>query len=311
MAAENSRGSSQLTLSKLLTSRLFLLILGLFLVALSLFFSSSQNQAIIDHLQEHTDNKANTIVNKAETSWRHINKTIDSLSYWDIDGSQAAMTGWLADTKIITDNIRGLESIVIVDPELNIVAFSPKNGGLDAGRSQAEQQSEWKAEQQAAVGKPIDSIPDEPQSYSRLTPVYDGNILQGFLYSTIDLRSFLAPLAEPLIESYSLRIHYGDVLIYEHGDWLPYNSMKQFQSRKTVKLQDDIVLHVELVPARSYVRGERFRALNTLMIMLLLASFIMLAVFLARKNYILSRLSEHRFRHLMGDRSACCDTCRY
>jgi two-component system, cell cycle sensor histidine kinase and response regulator CckA len=291
VAAENGRNPSPLTLSKMLTSRLFLLILGLFLAALSLFFSSSQNQAIIDHLQEHTDNKANTIVNKAETGWRHINKTIDSLSYWTIDGSQATMTGWLADTRIIIDNIRGLESIAIADPELKIMALSSRNSVQDAGMPQAEQQ--------AVIGKPIDSIPDEPQSYSRLTPVYDGNTLQGFLYSTIDLRSFLAPLAESLIESYSLRIQYGDVSIYEHGDWLPYNSIGRFQSRKTMKLQDDIVLHVELVPTRSYVRAERFRALNTLMIMLLLTSSIILAVYLAQKNYILSRLSEHRFRHLM------------
>ncbi len=266
---------------RVLTSRLLILLLSTLLVCMSALFSLYQNSRIVTYLEAQSASEADTLVNTLETNWRNINRAIESITYRDTAGSRLALEDWVTDSDILINAITGLDTLAVVDPELNLlVAVTSETGPGDTKID-------------------LESYTRQLKYHTSFNPSYRGNTLTGFIFSAIDLEEFVSPYTVTLQERFSLSITSRGETIYEHGDWIPFNAMERFTSRRAANFQNDRTLQITLIPTRSYIRSERMQALNNFLVMLLLTCCIVTALYLAQKNYRLSQLSEHRFRNLL------------
>ncbi len=169
-------------------------IIGLFLVVISMVIWKQQENDNLYKLSQHIDSLAEIHAREVE---RRIDQTefdLSTLAEYGIPNTQIEEENWNTRSLFYIQNKIGLESIILVDRDTNVLRVMPsENSGY-------------------LIGSKIDAV--EHSDYTALIyPVFDDNDLLGFIIGNIDIYKLILSVNTDLESSYMIEIYEGTQLV--------------------------------------------------------------------------------------------------
>lgn len=255
-----------------------LALLGLCLIAITLFLSQNQKSRDLSQIGANTVSLARSHAREIEARYATIVEAITRLTATGSPLDGAASKAWNEDATFYVHSFPGIARIVWVDQAFRIRRIVPIQGN------------------ESYLDQSANSLETDPSDMSLWLPISEDGTFAGFIVALTSIKQFMSPVIEELNDDYMLRITEEGASVFESENW--NSSQETSIVRELVTLRRTGVLNLAIAPTASLVHSETAAARWTLALGLLLSIVVMLVVFLARSSRALAVLSELRYREL-------------
>jgi PAS domain S-box-containing protein len=264
--------------TRLLSSVVILVLLGLCLVALSLHLWKIQESANLSQIGVTTESAARSYARETEIRYRKMLQALERLASKGVPQDAADENSWEEDAAFYIDAFEGFESIAWVDTAFRIQQIVPIQGT------------------EANLGRIVTSIESATSEFSQWLPIVHEGEFEGFVFTVFNIVSFISPVLRELSGDYILQLSDEGALIFESENWdQPQESSLVFE---TITLNDTTVLRMAFAPTRDLLHSGIVDARRTLLFALLLSSIVLIAVHFARNYSTMARLNKLHYRSL-------------
>jgi len=264
--------------ARLLATIAILALLGICLVALSLYLWRFQESRNLTHISVTAVSQARSYARETETRYSQIYQALTRLASRGIPREEADADNWEEDAAFYIDTFEGLRSISLVDGTFSIRQFVPI---LDS---------------ETYLGQIASSIESAPTDMNQWVPIVHDGSFEGFVFAVLDIGSFISPVLREIDGAYMLQLSNEGAMIFESEEW--DDPQPDSLVYETITLQDTTVLQLAFAPTATLLHSGTADARRTLAVALLLSFISVIAVYFARNYSAMASLNELRYRNL-------------
>jgi PAS domain S-box-containing protein len=259
-----------------LTTRYFLALIGICLVAISILLWKTQESRNLSLLESNTASAARSYSSEAETRFQSIYNAMDRMAKREALREQITLTEWGKDALFFLDTFQGIKSISWVDKSFLIKGIFPLSGNT------------------SLLNKKANDLTMIPSEINVWIPITDGTTLKGFLLGIIDINAFFLPVIDDIKSNHMLKVSKDGKTILTSGNWI--EPQEGFMVERIITFQNAGVLTLSIAPTPDLFKTETENSQKTLLISLSFSFIALIAIFFAQKYSAISKISEFRFR---------------
>jgi PAS domain S-box-containing protein len=264
-----------------LSTRKFLLLIAFVMLVAVVFLWKNHESQDLSNLQMQTEATAIFMASDVEARYRGI---YNSLLRFGNEGAPEIFTSsvsWERDASLLIDSIASLNKIYWVDTLYMVKKMVSTEESPDLGNIS------------------VNELHFGPTEIQQWVPLYKGTYLQGFILAIIDVIELVGPSVDHMQSNYRVRIENNNELVFSTGDWSTTGQVAIAQ--KPIILQGASRLTLSCSPTASYISYFKNNSRTILLFSLLFAFLLCLAIYFAQNHYLLSTLSESRFRQFLEE----------
>ena len=274
----NSSDKNTILSLSFFSTKLFLILLGICLVASSVFFWKAEEASNLAEMARGVETKARSYAGETEVRYARIYDAMTRLAARGAPYNEAGVGSWKADAAFYIDSFYGLKSVAWVDDAFRIREIVPIEGNTDY------------------IGQIANDAVFDPLQVNLWVPSYDAIEFQGFILGIVSIDSLISPIIDEIDDDYALQLLDGATPVYTTENW--HSPQEETIAKRTVSFKNATVLNLSLVPTEALRAAGVREARGTLAFGLLLSFIAMLAVSFAQNYLGKAKSSELRYQNL-------------
>ena len=272
--------SRKSTLNKnFLNTSVFLALLGISLVAISIYLWKAQEIRNLAQIQASVESKARSYFSETESRFSSIYKSLERLSSRGSPRDDIDIDAWTKDAVFYIDTFTGIESIVWVDEAYIVREIVPIQDGLYLNQRASE-----------VIGDPLD--------VNLWVPVYKAEVFKGFVLGTMAIDALISPVLTEMNDDYMLQLSDEETVIFKSDNWK--RPREGFAISKTITLENTAVLNSTFAPTDQLLDSAIVDARKTLVFGLLFSLITIMAVYFAQKYSAAALISKSHYLDLFN-----------
>ncbi len=273
--------TSNKTRRPFLATKRFLLLVTCLLILIVVILWKDAESKDLSKLEIQTEATVIFLAGSVDAQYRAINNSLQRLGNEGMPDQTSYDSNQQRIASLLFSANKGLKHIYWIDTSYKI------------SRSVSVDQTESHTLQE------VRSIAVAATEMLHWVPVYRGTVLQGFILGVIDIVDMVAPATESLKSEYSVRIDSKNRPVYVSEDW--EHSKRKIQAKTSITLQDAHFLTIYCAPTELFIRYHASDSRMILYFGLLIVCIMVSIIYLAQNSYLLSLLSESRFRNFLEE----------
>ncbi len=263
---------------RFLSNIVILCLLGICLIALSLYLWKVQESRNLSQIGATAESKARSYARETETRYGNIFQALTRLASRGIPQDEEEAADWEEDAAFYVNAFEGFRSIAWVDETFRIRQIVPIG------------------DNETHLGQTASSIESTAAEVRQWLPIVHDGEFNGFVLAVVNIASLISPVLRETAGDYILQLSDESVLIFESEEWdHPQEGSLIYE---TITLQDATVLQMAFAPTAELLRSSATTARRTLAVSLLLSSIAVIAVYFARNYSAAAILNRLRYRNL-------------
>lgn len=263
---------------RFLSNIAILTLLGICLIAFSLYLWKVQESRNLSHISATAESKARSYARETETRYGKISQALTRLASRGIPRDEEEAGNWEEDAAFYIDAFEGFRSIAWVDETFRIRQIVPIQ------------------DNETHLGQIASSIERATADVNQWLPIVCDGEFEGFVFAVLNIASFISPILREINDDYILQLSDEGVLIFESEEW--DHPQQDSLIYETIALQDATVLQMAFAPTAKLLHSGDVDARRTLAFSLLLSSIVIVAVYFARNYSAIAALNKLRYRNL-------------
>ena len=258
-------------------SSTFLVLLGICLVAISVFIWKTQESKNLDQIAKSTEAQARFYASEAEIRYGSIYDSLDRLASRGDPQDDDAAEEWQDDATFYQQAFVGIRGIIWIDKSFRIKLIIPT------------QKSE------SYHNKRPNQLPDIPSHVYLWVPSYNGTAFRGYVLGIIDVGSFIKPVVQEINNDYMLRLSSEGKTIFVSQNW---QTPQEYLVTKTITFENAAVFALDFAPTEEMVHSGIIEARKMFLFSLFISTLTVIAVYFAQNFNAIAILNELRYRNL-------------
>jgi sensor domain CHASE-containing protein len=189
------------TITGFFSTRLFLVLIGICLVASSIYLWKTQESTHLAEIAIQTENNARSYTSEIEIRYGNIQTALNKLSARGFPNNLIGLDGWNKDAALLIDSYKGLKNIAWVDKEFILRGIIPIE------------------QNQVYLNQKATNIIWGQADVTVWVPIYQGTRLDGFLLGIINLDAFIAPITTALKNDFMLQLSVEGKPVFRSKNW--------------------------------------------------------------------------------------------
>ena len=273
-----TKRSMAASLLAFLSSRLFLVLLALSLLAASVFIWKTQESRDLALLAVDVNTKARSYASETESRYDRIYGALTRLASRGSPRTTVSVDEWKKDAAFYIDTFLGIERVAWVDSTFRIREIVPPQAN------------------DSYINKMANDIEPDPLEVNLWLPTYEALEFKGFILGAIGLDHLIKPIIDEIGDDYMLELADGDNAVYTSENWR--EPQAGFIAARSITLKNNAVLNLALAPTEKSLAAGARGAQNTLWFALLLSFIAIIAAAFAQEYLGKARSSELRYQSL-------------
>jgi len=213
-------------------SKYMSIIVGIVCVLITIFLVNITRGNDLKNVRQDTKSLSEIYLNRVENRIDNIEFNLAELAGYGPPTTIQEKRDWDMRTDFYLENLVGAKTFVFFDKVLTIQRVNPPNN------------SDY------TVGTKINTIQSNPKYTNLILPIYNDDVLAGFILSDIDVTELILLIDLESEEEYMLQVYEGDTLLASSENWKDSNS--EISESKEVIFKDKTLRFV-LVPSETTI----------------------------------------------------------
>lgn len=262
-----------------LFTRIFLLLLGIFLITISVFLWKTQETRNLDKIHLNTSSNARAYSSETKTRYQNIYNALVRLAKREISSEVTNDDEWGKDAAFYINAFEGIKRIAWVDKTFQIRRIVPLQ------------------DNESYINQNANEMTVSPSDFTLLLPVFEkGTELKGFILGTINIDAFIAPVISDLQNNYMLQISNEGISIFTSKNWNP--SQKEFTAKEIMTLRNAEVWNLSFAPTDELINSEIVNSRKFLLFFLLISFIAIISVYFTQNYNAKTKLLERSKENL-------------
>ena len=257
----------------------FLALLGISLVAISVYLWKTQETRNLAQIQSGVESKARSYSSETEIRFSSIFKSLERLSSRGKPRDETDIDTWTKDATFYIDTFTGLKSIAWVDEAYIIREIVPLQDGLYLNQRASE-------------------VIEDPLDVNLWVPVYEEESFKGFILGAMAIDALISPVLTEMNGDYMLQLSDEDAVIFKSDNWK--GPQEGFVVSKIITLENTAVLNLAFAPTEKLLNSAILDARKTLAFGLLFSFITIVAVYFAQQYNAAALISKSHYLDLFN-----------